>query len=315
MVSRTAAHLWRLLAANGETGFVTSGLAYSADAMSWEPVPGAPAQAPTIADGAAMGSFTYASPPAASGPACAAACAADAASCAAWSFTAAVPPSLGSGARSNAASTCALQRDVSAPTPTSSSDSAGLCPGLTGPLPVVPPLLRPPVDPTAANYRQSYPKSLVLSGGRLLFHSAASQTLHGQSAPNTSATQVWGLRVDGFVALTTPSADAASTASAVTVGLVWVGGDLLVNADCTAGGAASVRISVLDPATGEPVQGFAPSDAVPLLGPSGDELRWVPTWSSGRTLDELAGVAVAFRIDLTAGGRVYALRGALRAAA
>lgn len=284
--------------------------------MSWEPVPGAPAQAPTIADGAAMGSYPYASPPAASGPACAAACAADAASCAAWSFTAAASPSSrGSGAGTSVASTCALQRDVSAPTPTSSADSTGLCPGLTGPLPVVPPLLRPPADPTAANYRQSYPKSLVLSGNRLLFHSAASQTLHGQSAPNMSATQVWGLRVDGFVAMTTPTADTASTAAALTVGLVWTGGDMLVNADCTAGGGASVRVSVLDPATGLPVQGFAPADAVPLQGPSGDELRWVPTWTSGRTLAELAGDALAFRIDLTGGARVYALRGALRAAA
>lgn len=301
-----AAHLWRLLAANGETGFVTSGLAYSSDALSWEPVPGSPAQAPTIADGAAMNAFTYKVLPASSAPACAAACEAESASCAAWSFTAA--------AASGSAATCALQRDVSAPVAAGSTDATGLCPGLTGPLPVVPPLLRPPTDPSAANFRQSYPKSLVLAGNRLLMHSAASQTLHGQSAPNMSATQVWGLRVDGFAALSTPTADSASAATAVTVSLMWLGGDLLVNADCSASAGASVRVSVLNPATGLPVQGFAPADAVPLQGPSGDELRWVPTWTTGRSLAELAGDTIALRVDLTGGARVYALRGACQAA-
>jgi hypothetical protein len=292
------AHLWRLLAADTETGFVTSGLAFSSDALAWFPVPATPAYVPSVTTAAVMTAFDYANVSNASSPAaCTAACATDSASCAAWSFS---------------GSDCQLMRDVSVPMPAGASAACGLCPGLYGPLPVLPPLFAPPPNTDAPNYRQTYPKSLVLVQDRLLIHAAASQTVHGQSAPNTSATLVWSLRVDGFVALTTPPVSSSSLA--VTKAVVWLGGDVLINVDCSVGTAASVTVAVLDPATGLPIDGFAPSDAVPLSGPGGDELRWSPAWTSGRTLNELAGQRLAFSIELTGGARVYALRGAFTAA-
>lgn len=302
------AYAWRLIAPNGETGFLPTQLAYSSDGLQWAAAPAPPAPVEPIANDMDLPYATYAHvygswPSAIAGAAaCDAACRNDSTSCVAWAY---VSPSAALGAER-----CALKRDLCTPVPTRgvvSGFRSDLAYKDSSPLPALPPLFELPTNASAGPaaglaYRQFYPKSMIAVHGRLLIHASASAVLHGDSAPNASAILVYSLRADGFVGLAGPL---TGRGVATTRALAWGGGDVALNVLC--GELGSVRVQVLPVGGTVPVAGFdfAACDAPPARC---DDLAWVATWR-GRGLDDLAGRNIQLQLELTDGARVFAVRG------
>jgi hypothetical protein len=297
------AFVWRLLAPNGETGWVTSALAFSHDAQSWAPAPSAPVNVSLLATGVDLPGATYrdvfgAWPSLAAGAAaCNAACRNDTSSCAAWAYV--------SSAAARGAERCSLKRDVSAPEPAHgivSGARSDLGAGGSAPLAALRPLFALPTAPSAISYRQFYPKTVLAVGGRLLVYASVSSTLHGDSAPNASGIEVYALRADGLAAATGPPAGAGTV---VTAPLAWASGEAALNVLC--GGGGGVRVAALQ--GGAPLPGYALADADPA--PRGcDALVWAPSWGGGaRGLAALAGTTLQLQIELAAGAKFFALRG------
>ena len=109
------------------------------------------------------------------------------------------------------------------------------------------------------------------------------------------------LRPDGFMYLESGS----GAASILTRGFELTEGGLAVNVEAPIG-EAQVHVQA-DRAPGEPpavqavAEGFSAAECRPFAGD-----RWTPTWSSGRSLDELIGRTVRVEI-LFERGRVYSL--------
>ena len=313
--SNYVAFVWRLLAGNGETGFVSAALAHSRDGRAWTPAPVPPSPVPALlAPGTDLPGFTYQctpgawpSPPAGAA-ACSAACTNDSSSCAAWAYTspAAAAGSAG-GAGGAGPERCCLKRDLSPPQP-APGVTAGLRADLgaqgSAPLAALPPLLPLPTAPSATAYRQLYPKTLLAVGPRLLLYASASSTLHGDSAPGASALQVYSLRLDGLASAAGP---AAGSGLLVTAPVEWGGGEAALNVLCGGSGGGGVRVGVLQ--GGEPLPGYtlAQADAAPE---GCDSLAWVPSWGAGSPgLAALAGRTLQLQVELAAGAQLFALRG------
>jgi hypothetical protein len=298
------AFAWRLLAANSETGWVTSALAFSRDARSWAPAPSAPANVSLLAADTDLPGATYARiygawpSPEAGAAACDAACRNDSSSCAAWAY---VAPAAARGPER-----CCLKRDLSAPAPASgvvSGARSDLGARGSAPLPALPALFALPTAPSAIAYRQFYPKTVVAVGGRMLVYASVSSAMHGDSAPNASGIEVYALRADGFAAATGPPAGAGAVVSAQ---LAWASGEAALNVLC-GGGGGGVRVAVLR--GGAPLAGYALADADPAP-PSCDNLVWAPSWGGGaRGLAALAGMTLQLQVELSNGAKLFALRG------
>jgi hypothetical protein len=298
------AFAWRLLAPNSETGWVTSALAFSRDAQSWAPAPRAPANVSLLATDTDLPGFTYrhifgAWPsPAAGAAACNTACRNDSSSCAAWAY---VAPAAARGPER-----CCLKRDLSAPVPAPgvvSGARSDLGTRGSAPLAAQPPMFALPTAPSAIAYRQFYPKSLLAIGGRLLIFAAVSSAMHGDSAPNVSGIEVFALRADGLAAATGPAAGAGAV---VTAPLAWASGEAALNVLC-GGGGGGVRVAALQ--GGAPLPGYALADA-DAAPPGCDTLAWAPSWGGGaRGLAALAGRTLQLQIELSAGAKLFALRG------
>jgi hypothetical protein len=297
--------VWRLQAPNGETGSITSALAFSRDGRGWAPAPAAPVPVQALALDTDLPAFTYQhiygswASPAAGAAACNTACRNDSSSCAAWAY---VAPGAGRGPER-----CCLKRDLSPPVPAPgivSGFRSDLAAEGSAPLAALPPLFPLPVQPSATAYRQFYPKSVLAVGGRLLLYASTSSTLHGDSAPNASAIAVYALRVDGFAAAAAPLQGSGSVVTAV---LDWAGGEAALNVLCGAAAGASVRVAALQ--GGLPLPGYSleQADAAPEAC---DELAWQPSWGSGaRGLSALAGLSLQLQVQLSAGAQLFAVRG------
>lgn len=96
------------------------------------------------------------------------------------------------------------------------------------------------------------------------------------------------IRKGGFVSLRGP----ASGGGVVTRRMIWPGGGLKVNCDASEGEFA-VRVST---ANRDVLEGFDYKDCEPF---SGDNTEHEVTWTSGRTLNELAGQEIRLEFSLT----------------
>jgi hypothetical protein len=105
------------------------------------------------------------------------------------------------------------------------------------------------------------------------------------------------LRTDGFVSVNAPFAGG----SFVTRALTFTGHELVVN--FSTGAAGGLRVELQD-ATGEPLPGFALTDAVEQVG---DEIERVVTWKGGRDVSGLAGRPVRLRFAMQ-DADLYSLR-------
>ena len=155
-----------------------------------------------------------------------------------------------------------------------------------------------------------YPCSLVQLPDELRIYSSGSRTDHGGKGPipagqHGHAMCLHTLRPDGFMYLESRS----GAASILTKGFELTEGGLAVNVEAPIGEVrAQVHVQTdrdpgEPPAVQEVAEGFSAAECRPFTG---DSLRWTPTWSSGRTLDELIGRTVRVEI-LFERGRIYSL--------
>lgn len=96
------------------------------------------------------------------------------------------------------------------------------------------------------------------------------------------------LRIDGFVSLWAP----ARGGELRTKPLIFVGGNLTLNASTS--GAGSIRVEIQD-AAGQPVPGYALGDCQEVFG---DDLALVVRWRHGGDVRALAGKAIRLRFVL-----------------
>ena len=155
-----------------------------------------------------------------------------------------------------------------------------------------------------------YPCSLVQLPDELRIYSVGSRTDHGgkgtiPAGQHRTAMSLHTLRPDGFMYLESRS----GAASILTKGFELIEGGLALNVEAPIGEVrAQVHVQT-DRAPGEPpavqevAEGFSAAECRPFTG---DSLRWTPTWSSGRSLDELIGRTVRVEI-LFERGRLYSL--------
>ncbi len=155
-----------------------------------------------------------------------------------------------------------------------------------------------------------YPCSLVQLPDELRIYSVGSRADHSGKGPtpagqHRTAMTLHTLRPDGFMYLESRS----GAASILTKGFELTEGGLAVNVEAPIG---EVRVQVhvqtdRDPGEPPPVQevaeGFSAAECRPFTG---DNLRWTPTWTSGRSLDELIGRTVRVEV-LFERGRLYSI--------
>jgi len=147
--------------------------------------------------------------------------------------------------------------------------------------------------------------------GSILLYGSASRKEHGPAfcQPGEGVIQVHRLRQDGFICLATEQE--GTPAMVTTREKVWHAGDLHVNL-IARHATMAVYLSGGDEHTGynvlgfsEPIEGMGHEDCIPFTGDSTD---WVPTWSSGKTPEDLAGHTLVFELRFT-DGEVYSFGG------
>lgn len=156
---------------------------------------------------------------------------------------------------------------------------------------------------------QVYPNTLIdqPDQGRILVHASASTHQHGYW-PDDPPTAEWSslltyqLRRDGFVYVT--AADAATPASLTINPIVWGGGNLTINADCSVGG--SVLVAVADAKTGHELPGFGIADSVPMVS---NTTNAAASWKQGASIATLAGKTISLVVKLEGNAKLYSLRG------
>ena len=141
-------------------------------------------------------------------------------------------------------------------------------------------------------------------------HASASRHLHGDrsawSDGKESSLLTYGIRKDGFVALTPSTSD--------TVGLLvlrpvqWGGAELLLNANCSGADVGSIRVELRDAESSKPLPGYTVEESAVFAS---DSLAWQAVWgSSNRTMASLSGRALRVAVELRGSAtRLYALRG------
>ena len=143
----------------------------------------------------------------------------------------------------------------------------------------------------------------------VLVHASASTHQHGyvsNQAGEWSSILTYQLRRDGF-AFATPASPSSGSASLTTKPLVWQAGALSVNVDCAAAADAHIVVSIIDPATGVAIPGYTAAQAHPFSGNSTDS---TVAWSSGATMQQLAGKQVAVAVTMRGTVKLYSFRGA-----
>ena len=167
-----------------------------------------------------------------------------------------------------------------------------------------------PAEPGEFGGYGFYPCSLVQLPDELRIYSVGSRTDHGgrgriPAGQRRSAMTLHTLRPDGFMYLESRS----GSASVMTKGFELTEGSLALNVEAPIGEVRAQVYVQTDVLPGDPppvqqvAEGFSARECRPF---SGDDLRWSPTWTSGRTLDELIGRTVRVEI-LFERARLYAL--------
>ena len=155
-----------------------------------------------------------------------------------------------------------------------------------------------------------YPCSLVQLPDELRIYSVGSRADHSgkgliPAGEHRTAMNLHTLRPDGFMYLESRS----GAASLLTKGFELTEGSLALNVEAPIGEVRAQMYVQTDTVPGDlpPVQrvaeGFSAEECRPFTG---DSLRWSPTWSSGRSLDELIGRTVRVEI-LFERARLYSL--------
>ena len=141
-------------------------------------------------------------------------------------------------------------------------------------------------------------------------HASASRYLHGDrsawSDGNASSLLTYGIRKDGFVALTPSTSDAVGLL--VLRPVQWGGGELLLNANCSGADVGSIRVELRDADSSTPLPGYTVEDSAVFAS---DSLAWQAVWgSNNRTMASLSGRALRVAVELRGSAtRLYALRG------
>lgn len=172
-------------------------------------------------------------------------------------------------------------------------------------------------------------RAVLFTGVRstMLVHASASTHQHGyvSAAPGQwSSLLTYQLRRDGFAYAAPASnssragganaahatavaaaAAAVGVAELVTKPLAWKGGELAANVDC--GLAGFIAVSVLDGSTGVEVPGYTAGEAHPY---DGNSTNATLGWTSGATMQQLAGRSVALKVSMTGNVKLYSFRGA-----
>lgn len=150
---------------------------------------------------------------------------------------------------------------------------------------------------------------LTDENGDLLVYGAATRLEHGPGfrVKNGSAIHVYKVRKDGFVCL--KSENAAEASNVATRENIWHAGELHINLK-----AEHATVAIYE-ATGEGVDningecklvaGYDHSDCVPF---SGDCTNWIPTFKSGKTVNEFAGKTIVIEVRFT-NGALYSIYG------
>ena len=167
-----------------------------------------------------------------------------------------------------------------------------------------------PAEPGEFGGYGFYPCSLVQLPDELRIYSVGSRADHSGKGPipagqRRTAMTLHTLRPDGFMYLESRS----GAASLLTKGFELTDGSLALNIEAPIGEVRAQVYVQTDRAPGEPppvqqvAEGFSAAECRPFTG---DSLRWSPTWSSGRSLDELIGRTVRVEI-LFERARLYSL--------
>jgi hypothetical protein len=136
-----------------------------------------------------------------------------------------------------------------------------------------------------------------LDDGSLRFYASTSRHEHGHCPPDDGYIVAYSLRRDGFVYLESDG----GVGLVGTRPLYWVGGEAELNLLAPAGW---VRTQVTD-THGNAFEGYTFADSEVMRG---DDVAWVPKWTSGRTLDELTNRMISIEVQLE-NARLYAIRG------
>ena len=151
-----------------------------------------------------------------------------------------------------------------------------------------------------------------LDDGNVYFYGSASECEHGNvfSSPSDSGKiLIYKMRRDGFIPLVTEDNNRGSRVA--TREKIWLGGELHLNIK-----AKSATFAVYSSSKDEAVfgnalgyskllQGFSHEDCIPF---SGDSTDWIPTFKSGKRLDEYKGSTLVFEIKFE-DGELYSLSG------
>ena len=96
------------------------------------------------------------------------------------------------------------------------------------------------------------------------------------------------IRIDGFVSLHAP----LGGGGLITSPLTFTGDEMLLNISTSGGGSARVELQTPD---GQPIEGFALDDCVPIVG---DDLAFPVRWKGG-SVGALAGQSVRLRFEIS----------------
>lgn len=145
--------------------------------------------------------------------------------------------------------------------------------------------------------------ALRLNDGSLLLYVATNTREHGTNpaeiAPGETGMEIFRLREDGFIALTTDNP--AEESIVATRDALWQGGELTVNLQ-----AEAATCALYSHEEGEPkiISGFGHDDCVPF---SGDAPRWQPQWQGG-SMQQFAGKVLVLEVKFR-NGTLYSLSG------
>lgn len=144
--------------------------------------------------------------------------------------------------------------------------------------------------------------------GDILLYALGSPAEHGYCFHCADAGRifVYRLRQDGFVGLATSSSE--QPGRVITREKIWQGGELSVNL-C----ANHATVAVLDStyagdnalAIARPLEGYGHEDCIAFHG---DNTDWIPEYTSGKSLNNLAGHTLVFEV-LFSDGTLYSIEG------
>ena len=151
----------------------------------------------------------------------------------------------------------------------------------------------------------------VLEDGEIYFYGSASEKEHGAgfASKDSGKIMIYKMRADGFMPLVTEERSLPSIVA--TRELIWQGGELHLNLKAQNATVAIYSSSADEVVLGNvlghtcPIQGMTHEDCIPF---SGDSRDLIPTYQSGKCLDDLKGQTIVVEIRFE-DGELYSLSG------